>query len=118
MGDAMVVEKSFDEAICTMTTGTIASNTEEPYDDVDIDFGTIVYDFNVLESGSVVFKLKKDDEPYYVTMFGIMFSPSEGEVKSKIGEIKSIEEEISFLYDKRNKILDTFEHCDDKKISF
>ena len=118
MGDATVVVRSFEEAICTMPTGTRASNTVEPFDDIDIHLGTIVYDFNVLESGSVVFKLNPKGESYYVTMFGIMFSPSEGDVKEKMGEIKGIDEEISALYEKRNKILETLEHCDDKEIGF
>lgn len=77
MGDDMRVIKSFDKAVCKH--GTTGGLTAEPYNMVDIDYEQVVYDFNVLESSSVVFKLNPEDEHYYVTMFGSMFSQENGE---------------------------------------
>ena len=77
MGDDYIVIKSFNEAMCIH--GTRASMDREPFDSIDIEPNQKVYDLNVLETSSIVFKINKDDDFWLITMFGKMFQTMEGE---------------------------------------
>ena len=118
MGDEHNITQSFEKSMCVMKTGTRATNTQAPYDTIDINFGDIVHDFNVLESSSVIFKINPNDEHYYVTMFGIMFAPIESDLDKKVKKLNEIENEINALNTEHNEILDTIKRTDNKKISF
>lgn len=121
MGKAIKVEKSFPKVFCSIPTGTRGSNTAHPYNTIEVKFNDVFYDFKLLESGSVIYKQKEKDKNYFVSAFGIMFSPvkeKDPKTDKKIKRVKEIESEVSKLLTERNKILKSLGKCDDRVINF
>lgn len=112
MGQEIVVTKSYEAAVCINSFPISAAGTEEPFEDEEIQLGDLVHDFNVLESGSVVFKTKPDG-PYLVTMFARSFAPPTRELKSKVEELIKIEDEIDSLSERREEIWESISKCVD-----
>ena len=118
MDRTMGVVRSFDKAICTCVTGTRANHTVHPFGQSDVKFGDVLHDFHVLESGSVAFKLDPKDESYCLSGFGIMFSPHTEANEARVNFVNVQQGKINKLLDKRNVVIEEFEHCDEKPIFY
>lgn len=97
------ITKEFDLAVCVIETRGTNLND---YSTIEIELGQKVYNFKILESGSVIFTLSQDSEDYIVTMFPQKFGfPTE----MQLTEIKELEKTVKESLNKINEIYNSIQ---------
>lgn len=99
-----VIKSQCMTAVCCCLTGINATSTESGKMK-EITFGTKVYHFKILETGSAIFKLYREASHYYVVSQSNFFIESKIDTEDKIKQITVVEEQISNLVQRRTQLL-------------